>query len=70
MVLLDLPIFTLVIKKAQQNFSPFRFEVRIHKFFSKHTFPLKIFHLELYLIVQYYFHSPFQKVTKVCSQVA
>ena len=70
MVLLDLPIFTLVIKKAQQNFSPFRFEVPIHKFFSKHTFPLKIFHLELYLIVQYYFHSPFQKVTKVCSQVA
>ena len=53
-------------KKAQHNFCAFRFKVSIHKVFYQHSPPLKIFHLEFYLIVQYYFRPRFQQVTQVC----
>ena len=54
MILLNFQIFTLLRK--------FRFH--------QYTSPLKIFHLELYFIVQYHFHSCFQQVAQVCLQVA
>ena len=57
-------------KKAQHNFCSFRFKVSIHKVFHQHTPPLKIFHLEFYIIVQYYFHPHFQQATQVYLQVA
>ena len=57
-------------KKAQQNFCSFRFKVSIHKVFHQHTPPLKIFHLEFYIIVQYYFHPHFQQATQVYLKVA
>ena len=57
-------------KKAQQKFCSFKFKVSIHKVFHQHTPPLKIFHLEFYTIVQYYFHPHFQQATQVYLQVA
>ena len=57
-------------KKAQHSFCSFRFKVSIHKVFHQHTPPLKIFHLEFYIIVQYYFHPHFQQATQVYLQVA
>ena len=56
-------------KKAQRNSGLIRFKVSIHKFFHQHTPPLKIFHLEFYIIVQYYFHPHFQQETQVYLQV-
>ena len=57
-------------KKAQQKFCSFRFKVSIHNVFDEHSPPLKIFHLEFYIIVQYYFHPHFQQATQVYLQVA
>ena len=57
-------------KKAQHNFSSFRFKVSIHKVFHQHTPTFKIFHLEFYIIIQRYFHSHFQQATQVYLQVA
>ena len=57
-------------KKALNNFCLFRFKVSIHKVFNQRTPPLKIFHLEFYVIVQYHLHPHFQQATHVYFQVA
>ena len=57
-------------KKAQHSFCSFRFKVSIHKVFHQHTPSLEIFHLEFYIIIQYYFHPHFQQSTQVYLQVA
>ena len=70
MILLNFQTFILVRKKHSTIFAYSDLKCPFIKNFHQHTLPLKLFHLEFYIIVQYYFHPHFQQVTQVCFQVA